>query len=181
MLEEKWKPVKGYETEYEVSNLGNIRGKERKNTVGRKIAQRILKLRNDKDGYKDVALYKDKKMKRHKVHRLVAIAFIPNPENKKEVNHINGDKSDNKVCNLEWVTSKENTTHAIKEGLFKPPISEVKVNQYSMDGTFIKAFKSVNEASRETKISVSLISMCINHKRVSGGGFRWERGEADCT
>ena len=105
-----------------------------------------------------------------RVHRLVAITFIPNSENKSEVNHINGLKTDNTVENLEWVTSSENQTHAVKilgAGNVKPVI-QIK------DGKIIREYYSAREASRITGISNGLISRCCNHRIRSVHGFQWE-------
>ena len=103
-----------------MSNFGDIKSlpKVRRNRSGTYIQkEKLLKLSNTSTGYKKVELYKDKKRKSFKVHRLVAQAFIPNPENKREVNHIDGNKHNNKVNNLEWVTSSENKIHAFKMDL----------------------------------------------------------------
>ena len=124
-MEEIWKPISGYEGIYEISNLGAIKSLERivKNSGVHggyvKLKERILKPRENKkrNGYYEISLKKDGIEKRFKVHRLVAIAFIPNPNNKPEVNHIDGNKSNNSASNLEWVSSKENKEHAWKIGL----------------------------------------------------------------
>lgn len=124
--QETWKAIPGFETHYEASNNTQIRSIDRvvpmknrglfKSVTTRKgkvMAQSIV------NGYYYVALLNPNTKKCHRiaVHRLVAQAFIPNPENKKQVNHINGNKLDNRVDNLEWVTPSENTTHAHKNGL----------------------------------------------------------------
>lgn len=123
-IEEIWKPVVGYEGYYEVSNLGRVRSIPRtviyKNgkTQGNYVGQ-ILKhdTANGKAGpYKSVRLCINNKPKRKSVHRLVAEAFIPNPFNKPNVNHIDCDPSNNIVSNLEWCTQKENIAHSIKLG-----------------------------------------------------------------
>ncbi|UUV46572.1 HNH endonuclease [Bacillus phage vB_BanS-Thrax3] len=108
---------------YEVSNLGRIRSIDREfiNAVGRKrfYKGKIVKPFIDKDGYENIALSFKGVKKKYKVHRLVAIAFIPNFENKSEVNHKDGDKKNNRIDNLEWSTGLENTNHAIECGLSK--------------------------------------------------------------
>ena len=107
MLEEVFKDCKYYEELYEVSNYGRVRNKKTK---------RFLTQHDNGNGYLFVQLWRNNKGKREYVHRLVALAFIPNPDNKKEVNHINSIRTDNFVENLEWVTRKENIDHASKEG-----------------------------------------------------------------
>ena len=126
MQNECWKPIKDYEGIYEVSNYGRVKSLERviynsgtKNglyTIHEKIIkQRINKKRH---GYCELSLHKNGKEKRFKVHRLVAEAFIPNPNNLPEVNHIDGNKENNHASNLEWCTSKENKEHAWENKLY---------------------------------------------------------------
>ena len=152
-MEEVWKDVKGYEGYYQVSNLGNIKSLERiiensgTHTGYYKIKERILKPRENKNrnGYYELSLRKDGKEKRFKVHRLVACAFIENPYNKPEVNHIDGNKSNNCVFNLEWATSKENKKHAWNIGLNNSNHKKrpIKCNENNM------CFESVVQASKE--------------------------------
>lgn len=108
MIEEIWKDVVGYEGFYEVSNLGNVRRKGKTNN---------LKGRIHRDGYRILVLCVNCEGKSFQVHRLVATAFIANPKNKEQVNHINGVKNDNRLENLEWATRSENTIHAYNTGL----------------------------------------------------------------
>lgn len=118
--DEVWKDIEGYEGLYQVSTCGNVKSlpKIRRNGTGTYIQkERLLKPSNTSTGYKKVELCKDGKRKGFKVHRLVAIAFIPNPDNKPEVNHIDGNKINNNIDNLEWVTSSENSIHAYETGL----------------------------------------------------------------
>jgi NUMOD4 motif-containing protein/DNA endonuclease I-like protein/HNH endonuclease len=118
---EIWRSVVGYEALYEVSNKGLIRSKQRLiNSTHRgikfkkNVRERILKPFINKLGYCRVGLHKNGKMKIITVHKIVAIAFIENPENKRTINHINGNPSDNRVENLEWNTHKENIIHSFK-------------------------------------------------------------------
>lgn len=110
-MKEIWKPILGYEGQYEVSNLGNVKSLKRRakgHSGYQKKKDRLLKPRINKQGYATVSLCKDSKVKVMLVHRLVAIAFVPNPENKGIVDHIDVDKLNNNANNLRWCTQKEN-------------------------------------------------------------------------
>ena len=160
---EIWKPVKDYEGLYEVSNIGNIRSITR--------YKKTLKPILNKFGYLYVTLYKNKKSSIKKIHRLVAEAFIPNDENKREVNHKSGIKIDNRVCNLEWSTSQENRLHAIKNNLWKHATKKVK--QYDLDGNFIKEWESMKSAYLDLGVTITCISACCRGKTSNAGGFIW--------
>ena len=173
MNEEIWKPIKGFENLYEVSDLGRVRSLTR--------YKKILKPIPNKFGYGFVTLYKNKKAIRKAVHRIVAETFIPNLENKREVNHISGVKTDNRVCNLEWNTSQENRLHAIKNNLWKHVVKKVK--QYDLQGNFIKEWDSMKSAYLSTGISISCISGCCNGDRKTSCGYIWryaEGGNNEC-
>ena len=105
---EEFKPIKDFEGLYEISNLGKVKNLK---------TNRILKTQILKIGYNSVNLCKNSKLTTKYIHRLIAIAFIPNLQNKVEVNHINGIKTDNRILNLEWATHKENINHAHRIGL----------------------------------------------------------------
>ena len=131
-MNEIWKPIVGYEGLYEVSNLGNVRSLNYNGTGEIKI----MKPGISKNGYLQVLLYINGKRKMYKVHRLVAQAFIPNPDNKPQINHKSEDKTLNTVDNLEWTTAKENTNWGTcikrrSKSKFKP------IKQMNLDGTLV--------------------------------------------
>jgi len=120
MENEIWKDIVGFEEYYQINNTGDVIAKERVSWNGKVyVVRKRKKIKSQKDGngYVQVPLSINKKQKRYLVHRLVATAFIPNPENKPQVNHINGIKTDNFVKNLEWSTRSENVSHSFKIGL----------------------------------------------------------------
>lgn len=112
MENEIWRPIKGYDGDYLVSNLGRVKSLKNKKEY-------IFKPYIANSGYYKVNLRKNKISKTLLVHRLMGTAFIPNPENKPEINHLNGVKTDNQVTNLEWVTRNQNIQHAYKTGLME--------------------------------------------------------------
>lgn len=130
---EQWKDVSGYEGLYQVSSLGRVRSLDRviiDNCCKRKLKGKLLKStqHNGKQPYKYVSLSKDGIIKKIFIHRLVAEAFIDNPEGKLQVNHIDGNPSNNLVNNLEWVTNAENTQHAYDTKLNKKKQLHIKYN-----------------------------------------------------
>jgi hypothetical protein len=134
---------------YKVSNLGRI-----KNPYGRIIKGKFI------EGYKHVELRDESGAKHKRVHRLVAKAFIPNPENKEQVNHINGDKSDNRVENLEWVTNFENRLHAVKTGLVPPECLGIKVVNKATG----VIYNTIHEAERLSGVPRKVISYHLSAK-----------------
>lgn len=117
---EQWKAIEGYEGIFEVSDYGRVRSLDRLSANGRQLKGKMMSVSRKgkkENEYMQVGLMKEKKQRTHNLHRLVAIAFIPNPENKPEVNHLDGDKTNNHVSNLSWVTRKEQMEHASETGL----------------------------------------------------------------
>ncbi len=117
---EVWKDIAGYEGIYQVSDAGRVRSVARVNSQGAKLKGKPRKLIKDHNGYCVVGLTRDAVMRYHKVHRIVAAAFIPNPDNLPQVNHTEGNKADNRACKLEWCTNQENIDHSLALGLRDP-------------------------------------------------------------
>lgn len=191
---EIWIDVKGFEGLYQVSNQGRLRSldrpvKQRNNSIQVKKGKLIAQSENNK-GYPLSNMSKGNKRYSRATHRLVAEAFIPNPENKPQVNHIDGDKENNNVDNLEWVTAKENTKHAIENGLMKPclnnakrasdiarKINKKKVDMYDKSGVYIRSFNSLIEAEEKTGAKRKGISEVACGRQKTAGGFIWKYPE----
>lgn len=170
-MEEIWKPINGFEGLYSVSNQGRVRSEERsvRNGWGYKtIPSKTMKLYKNKRGYLFAYLFNGDTRKRARVHRLVAEAFIENPNSYDQVNHIDGDKTNNASSNLEWCDQLANMAHASNHGLFNPRKTKVMRN----DGV---VFTSISEAAKAMGCSVSLISGCICGKWEHAQGYTFER------
>ena len=120
-----------------------------------------------------VELWKNNKKKHQLVHRLIAIEFIPNPHNKPQINHIDGNSLNNNINNLEWVTDSENKYHAYKNNLIVQ--EKFAVRQTSIDGKHISDYESILSAHRETKVDRKSIKLNLEGKYKQAGGFVWKR------
>lgn len=186
-MAEIWRPVAGYENEYEVSNLGRVKSLERyvvrKDGSVRHLQERIIKQNLTKKGYLTVRLHKNGKSEEGKVHRLVAVAFLENPENKPQIDHIDGNKKRNIVSNLRWVTNYENshnkTTYGNLVRRAKTLCDYVKkpVNMFTGD-TLVRTFLCISDAclflGKDPNNSSANIWRAVNGKQKTAYGFRWE-------
>lgn len=200
-MEEIWKDIEGYEGLYQVSDLGNVRSL--KFSGGNKV--KLLK-QNTNRGYKQVTLRKNGKMKTCKVHRLVAMAFISNPNNYKEVNHKDENPSNNDVSNLEWCTSEYNKNYGTrnerasesKRGKHHSEETKKKISEslkgkykgkdsphakpilmYNKEGNFIKRFECIHDANEYLGKGryCSNITMCLTGRRKTAYGYIFQYAE----
>lgn len=180
---EEWRDIAGYEGQYQISNLGKVRSLDRyvKCNGFNLIKGQLMKPKIDKYGYFQISLCKNCKYKSFTIHRLVAQAFLPNPDNLPQINHINECKWDNTVWNLEWCNSKYNINYGTGKkrriDTQRKTMSTMKpVLQYTLDMEFVGEYPSASEASRQTGINKSNIGSCCNgnpeHK--SAGGYVWK-------
>ena len=194
MQELIWKSVPNYEGFYEVSNNGQVRSVDRFvqfNGTLSLVKGKAKNIRLDTYGYAVVSLSKNGVEKTMKVHRLVAMAFIPNPENKPCIDHVNTIRTDNRVDNLRWVTSKENSnnrltlkrrthchtpeairkrieTHRINGGQHSP----IRVFQFTKDGDFVAEYSTVEDAHRAMGKNLNIYSV-LDKENLSAGGYIW--------
>ena len=176
-MEEIWRDLKGFEEKFKISSTGIIVNKYNNTNV---------KTRISKDGYVYVSLYYNKRSYIKTLHRLVAKTFICcNDDKSLEVNHIDGNKLNNNITNLEWVTHKDNVKHAWANELFEPvrkasrrygkdnPAAK-RIIQYDINKNKIKEYSCIAEAVKETKINKTSIGKCCNHRQKTAGGYVWK-------
>jgi len=181
--EENWRPIVGFEGYYDVSNFGRVRSKDRTVTrvnKGKLFFKGELKKQFIQRGYPVVNLSKNNLDYTIRVHRLVAMSFILNPNNYPQTNHIDGIKKNNHVLNLEWCTSKHNIMHAHRIGLIKRKTGinnkhNIPVVQLTNNGGYINEFYSMDYAYICSGIKAVNIGKACNKKLKTAGGFKWMR------
>lgn len=182
-MKEIWKDVVGYEGLYRVSTEGRVMALPRKTRCRsggfRTTSKRILKQAKNNFGYCLVNLHKGPKQRSEKVHRLVGLAFIPNPCNYKEINHKDENPSNNSIDNLEWCDHLYNSRYGNRGAKLSAantnnPIVSLKVIQYSRKGEKLQEFPSINEASRKTGVHCGSICWACMGKLLSAGGYIWK-------
>lgn len=187
-MEEIWKDIEDYEGLYEVSSMGRIRSLDKFDSIGRYVKGKILQSILVKNGYMHITLCKGGEKHSFSIHRLVAEAFIPNPDNKPCIDHINTDRTDNRAENLRWVTYQENNNNPLTKnkkcgenhpkpfkGIFgKEHPRSLPILQFTKEGGLIKIWDNTRSVEKETNISHSNICNVLKGKRDYAGGYKWK-------
>ena len=184
---EEWRDITGYEGLYQVSNLGRIKSLSKvimcRNGCARRYPEAILKDMEVGNGYRCVVLYINHMGRQMYVHRLVAKEFIPNPSGLRDVNHIDGCKTNNNCKNLEWCTRSHNIKHAYDHGLHSVNMDSAiakcsrKVSQYTPEGVLVAKYPSASKASKATgfnQAQISTYSRGDNKRHLTYKGFIWK-------
>ena len=178
----EWYPL-AVNPNYEITKTGIVRNKTTKHILAT----------HPVNGYLRIELHENGNRHNYADHRLVAMQFIPNPENKAEVNHKDFNRSNNNVENLEWVTRQENVDHKIKgrgntlyQTMVKNALNAVESNkkpvlQYDLQNNFLAEHCSMSEAERKTGVNRKSIRFCVRGERKSAGGFLWKLKESSTT
>ena len=169
---EEWRDIDEYEGYYQVSNYGKVKSLPRKTRNGSCKCEKILTPGNDKDGYKIVNLYKDTGKKTYRVHRLVAEAFLENPNNLPEINHKDENPANNMIDNLEWCTSKYNSNYGTwrekRTGKNNPRARKIRCIDTG------EVFNTIKEASKAYNVGRTNIGECLSGRTKTAGGYKWE-------
>ncbi len=165
---EQWKDIKGYEGRYQISNLGRVKGLPINEKFYKRSDEIILKTFVCGSGYQEVILTVNGERKPKLIHRMVAEAFVPNPDGKEEVNHKDGNKFNNECTNLEWVTPSENIRHSYDALLNKGRGKKVVCVETN------EVFDSIKEAAEKNNLQKPLIWKCCNGKQQTTGGYHWQ-------
>lgn len=176
-MKEVFKKIEGFDG-YEISNLGRVMSHRRGCSI---LSPTITGSDNNGNHYLKVCLMKDSKKTQRYVHRLVAEAFLPLETGKSQINHKDGNKTNNILENLEWVSQSENVKHSVEVLGNNKHIkkNDRVVYQYKLDGCFVKKYENASIASKENDIDGSLIIACVAGKRKTAGGFLWSREKKD--
>ena len=178
---EQWKDIEGYEGRYQVSNLGRVKSLPilKRNGNGYYwTKEKIRRLKINEDGYQAITLVENSKFKTYTIHRLVATAFIENPNNYSEVNHIDEIKTNNRVDNLEWCTHAYNLEYGSRKEITRQKTMK-PVLQFDRENNFIKKWISMTEAANQLNIAQGCISNCCHHKRKTAGNYIWKLAQGE--
>lgn len=184
-MKEKWKRIAGYEELYEISNFGRVKSLTFRNGTTYRLKEKILSPTDNGKGYLIISLSKNTKRKNFYIHRLVAEAFLDNKKKLKEVNHIDCDTHNNCVNNLEWCDRSYNLKYSYEIGNHKAPMSwkgktgyehpsSKEINQYDLNGKYIRTYGSASQASKLTGICCVSIRKVACNKQHTAGGFVWK-------
>lgn len=167
MQTEIWKDIPGFEGLYQASTLGRIKSLPRKKKSWGSYKTIIMKQSLNTQGYPFVSLCKEGKVFRARVNRLIAMTFLPNPDNLPQVNHKNEIKTDNRLENLEWISAKDNCNYSVKS-----------IKQYDKNGKFINKWENLDMILKKMKIDKgNIIKVCKGHRKTAGG-FIWKYGKS---